>query len=100
MRWTSDPTGLVEIVVARQEDLSRYRFGTSTADFLICRRCGYVLAAVSHGDSPRAVVNIDVLDRAGEFREATPTDLEGEDVEERLARRDRTWTPASVVVAG
>jgi hypothetical protein len=44
------------------------------------------------------VINIDVLDQAGEFVMATPTDLEGEDVAERLTRRRRTWTPAKVVV--
>ena len=100
MRWTSDPDGRVEIVVGNEQDVTRYRFGTGTADFLICRRCGYVLAAVSAHEPRRAVINIDVLDRASDFREATATDLDGEDVDGRLARRARTWAPATVTVTG
>ena len=96
MRWTSDPDGRVEITVKDPGELSRYRFGTGTADFLICRRCGTLAAAISHDESPRAVINIDALDRADEFREATATDLQGEAVDDRLARRSRSWTPASV----
>lgn len=96
MRWTSDPDGRATITITDPEQLSRYRFGTSTADFLICRRCGYLLAAVSHGDEVHAVINIDVLDEADAFAEASPSDLSGEDVDGRLARRGRTWTPATV----
>jgi hypothetical protein len=99
-RWTSDPEGKVEISVASGDDLSRYRFGTKTADFLICRRCGYVVAAVNHEDETRAVVNIDVLERAAELPEAVPTDFDAESREQRLARRRRTWTPARVDVRG
>ena len=99
MRWTSDPAGRVEIAIAREADLSRYRFGTGTAEFLICRRCGYVVAAVGDGD-PRAVINVDVLDRAAEFREATQLNVDGETLDARLARRARGWTPAAVTVTG
>jgi hypothetical protein len=97
LRWTSDPAGRVDIVVAREAELSRYTFGTGTAACLVCRRCGFVLAAVCD-HSGRAVINIDVLDRAAEFRDATPTDLDGEAVDDRLARRARSWTPATVTV--
>jgi len=99
-RWTSDPEGRVEIEVASERDLSRYRFGTQTADFLICRQCGYVVAAVSREDPKRAVINIDVLERAAELPEATPTDFDAESSEQRLARRRKTWTPARVDVGG
>jgi hypothetical protein len=96
LRWTSDPEGRVEIVVADEGELNRYRFGTETADFLICRRCGQVVAAVSDGPEPRAVINVDVLQRAGEFGEAVPRDFDDEEVEAKLARRARSWTPATI----
>jgi hypothetical protein len=46
-RMLSDPEGSFEW---RADDLSlveRYRFGTRTCDFLICRRCGIFIAAVA-----------------------------------------------------
>ncbi|HET6584804.1 MAG TPA: VOC family protein, partial [Nannocystaceae bacterium] len=96
LRWTSDPEGRVEIAIADERETSRYRFGTSTADFLVCRRCGSVVAAVGDGSPLLAVINIDVLDRAGDFADAEPRSFDGEDVQSRLARRARSWTPATV----
>lgn len=98
LRWTSDPKGRVDIEVTREADLSRYRFATGTADFFVCRRCGYVVAAVSQGETPRAVVNLDVLARRDDFPAAAPTELQDEDTDKRLARRARSWTPATVTV--
>lgn len=98
-RWTADPQGRVEIAISCAADLNRYRFGTGTAEFLICRRCGFVLAVLGD-DSPRAVINIDVLDRAAEFRDATSVDFDAESLDARLARRARSWTPATVTVNG
>jgi hypothetical protein len=97
IRWTSDPAGRVEIAAASEAGLSRYRFGTGTAVMLVCRDCGFAVAALSD-DGPRAVVAIDVLERADEFREATRNDLEGEALADRLARRARSWTPAVLTV--
>jgi hypothetical protein len=96
MRWTSDPSGSVAIGVTDPDELSRYRFGTSTADFLICRRCGSLVAALSHEPLARAVVNIDVLERAAEFAAAVSKSFDGEDVPGRLARRAQSWTPATI----
>ena len=101
LRWTTDAQGHVDIVVADRGELSRYRFGTETADFLVCRRCGGVLAAVSHGDEPRAVINADALACAAELPDAVIKDFDGEPLGERLARRERVWTPASIrIVSG
>jgi len=99
LRWTTDASGTAEIVVADEHELSRYRFGTGTADFLICRRCGSVVAAVSHGEPMRAVVNVDVLERADELQSAVTVDFDAEDVDSRLARRARGWTPAAVRIS-
>jgi hypothetical protein len=100
LRWTSDPEGAVEIAVADAAELSRYRFATATAEFLICRRCGQVAAALSDEAAPRAVVNVDLLAAAGEFVDAGHRDFDGEEVDARRARRARSWTPARLTVAG
>ncbi|MCH9681582.1 MAG: hypothetical protein K0V04_09125 [Deltaproteobacteria bacterium] len=98
MRWTSDPQGLAEIEVAQEAQLSRYRFGTSTAEFLVCRGCGYLMAAVSDGEPRRCVINVDVLAQADAFSESTAANFDGEGVDDRLARRSRTWTPVRLTV--
>src|SRR5262249_20324844 len=37
---TSDPAGALEFAATDPTRLSRYRFGTQTADFLLCGHCG------------------------------------------------------------
>ncbi|MCA9662744.1 MAG: hypothetical protein KC486_30680, partial [Myxococcales bacterium] len=103
LRWTSDPAGAVEIAVADADLLSRYRFGTGTADFLICRRCGQVVAALTADEpAPRAVINVDALDAPDVVADvdAQASDFDGEEVAARRARRARSWTPARLLVAG
>lgn len=101
LRWTADPAGSVTITVTSPAELSRYRFGTSTADFLICRRCGQVAAALTTDEpAPRAVINIDFLAQAAEFAEAEDRDFDAEDLAARQARRARYWTPAHLTIAG
>ena len=101
-RTTSDPQGSVEI---RAEDWSLvepYRFGSGTAEFLVCRRCGVYIGALC--DTPaglRATINTNSLDDRAEFAQAAAAvDHDGESLEDRLARRARTWTPAVMHRAG
>ena len=94
-RTVSDPTGRLEIRVARESDLIRYRFGTRTADFLVCGRCGvYVGAICESAGAVSGIVNVNVLDESHRFTApAEPRDRGGETPAERLGRRQRTWTP-------
>ena len=90
--YTSDPSGELAITIADASRVQRYRFGTRTADFLICTACGVFVAACM---DDRAVVNINVLAARGEFL-ANPiqvADLDGEALDDRLARRRLRWTP-------
>lgn len=99
--YTTDPAGHVTIRAARHDDLARYRFGLRLADFLICRTCGVFVAAFEPGAPGRAVVNLAVLDRARELV-GEPTQFTAYDTEDaaaRTARRARTWTPATLVIA-
>jgi hypothetical protein len=91
--YTSDPAGELVVAIRDAAHVQRYRFGTKTADFLICTTCGTFVAATM--DDQLAVVNINVLAARAEFL-ANPiqvADLDGETLDARLARRRARWTP-------
>lgn len=93
--WTSHPDGRFQLRVADDTRVTRYRFGTKTADFHLCATCGVVPVATCVIEGARyAVVNVnsfDDVDRA-QFV-AAPRDFDGETTDARLARRRRSWTP-------
>ena len=73
--------------------VSRYRFGTATADFLVCTRCGVPpLVTCEIEGRLHAVVNVNTfegIDPASIKR--APATFGGEEVGSRLARRQRNW---------
>jgi hypothetical protein len=92
--YTSDPGGEVHLACREARLVERYRFGTRTADFLLCKACGVFVAAYMP-EPPLAVVNVNVLDASAAFL-ANPVqvvNLDGESLEQRLARRRARWTP-------
>lgn len=96
VKSASDPNGRLQLTATKR--LIRYRFGHKTADFLICPECGTYVA--THMESPRGpigVANVVGLN-INELKHlpATLTSLEGESVEERLARRVSRWTPMTL----
>ena len=97
-RTTSDPLGSVEIWAADWSLVEPYRFGSGTAEFLICRRCGvYIGAVCDTAAGIRAVINTNCLeDRASFTGIAASIDHNGEVLADRLARRAATWTPAVI----
>lgn len=97
-RMISDPAGLLEISADDWSLVELYRFGTRTADFLICRRCGVFIAAISDLETaPCAVVNVNCLnDRASFTASATMHEFQGETLEARTSRRAANWMPAVV----
>ncbi len=98
VRTVSDPGGRVEVLVRDPTELSRYRFGLETAEFLVCRRCGvYVGALMADAGGAYATLNINVLVTPDVFVEAAvPVSYERESETERRARRRTRWTPARV----
>jgi hypothetical protein len=97
-RTVADPAGLFEVSADDWALVERYRFGSRTADYLVCRRCGvYVAALCETSTGLRAVVNINCLSDRDQFSQ-TPSmpDYEGEAVAARLARRAANWMPAVV----
>lgn len=93
-RTVSDPVGQADIW-ADWSLVAKYRFGSRTADYLLCRQCGvYVGAVCDTSTGRRAVINTLCLnDRATFVREAVHPDYDSEPVEARLARRALNWTP-------
>jgi hypothetical protein len=81
------------LVVYDSADVSCYRFGHETADFIICPRCGVLTVVLCEiDDQMRAVVNIkSMLDHVFPATE-TAVNFDGETDEERLARRKKNWT--------
>ena len=100
--WTSHPNGRFYLHIADNSEVTRYRFGTKTADFHICLTCGAVPVATCMIEGTRyAVVNVNTFDNVDRSQLVeTATDFEGEATESRLARRRRDWTPEGNAVAG
>jgi hypothetical protein len=100
-RTVSDRDGDVAINAADRSLLERYRFGSRTADYLLCRRCGVYVGAVCETTSGlRAVVNVNCLEDRARFTQtpASP-DYHGEPTEARLGRRAANWMPAVVMAS-
>ena len=93
--WTSCPTGTLSVAVADPGNVSRYGFGTNTAQFHICARCGVVPFVTSEIDGKiYAVVSVNAfqgVDRSL-LKHASAT-YDAEDEQSRLARRKRNWIP-------
>lgn len=91
--WTSNPEATLSVQVGDPALVSEYAFGTRTATFHVCARCGTVPVVTSRiGERVYAVVNVNALEGldASRLRRA-PVSFEGEDLESRLARRQRNW---------
>ncbi|HZS42111.1 MAG TPA: aldehyde-activating protein [Polyangia bacterium] len=91
----SDPQGRVTFTARDPALVNRYRFAFKTADFLICRQCGvYAGAAIETARGAFAIVNARALDGAADFTQAArEISYDAENAEERIARRERNWTP-------
>jgi hypothetical protein len=97
-RTLSDRDGQAEITVADWSLAEKYRFGSRTADYVLCRRCGVYVGAVCETNSGlRAVINTNCLDDRAAFTQ-TPVapDYDGEATDVRLARRATNWMPVTL----
>jgi len=91
--WTSHAASRLRVRVRMPGDLTRYTFGTRTADFHVCRACGVVPVVTSLIQGRiYAVVNVnafDDVDRA--CVKVAPASFEGEETGARLERRKQRW---------
>ena len=91
--WTSNPKARLAVAIRDVSLVSKYAFGSRTATFHVCSRCGTVPLVTSEiEDHLYAVVNVNVFENADQswIRRASAS-FEGEDLEARLARRQRNW---------
>ena len=91
--WTSNPRGALKVTVEDASLVSRYAFGTETAEFHICSRCGVVPVVTSTiDDNLYAVVNVNAFQAIdASLIKLAASDFEGEEPGSRLARRKRNW---------
>ena len=91
--WTSNPRGALEVVIKDPARVSRYSFGTRTAEFHTCARCGIVPVVTSRIDGHLyAVVSVNAFEDVDQsLLRRTPASFDGEGTESRLARRKRNW---------
>ncbi len=100
--WTSCPTGSLRITIRQPGLVSRYSFGTRTAEFHVCSSCGVVPVVTSRIDGRLyAVVSVNA------FQDVDPALLkravakyDGESESARLARRKLNWIADVEVQAG
>jgi len=91
--WTSNPGGMLEVVVKEPALVSRYTFGTRTAEFHTCARCGIVPVVTSRIDGHLyAVVSVNAFEGVeASLLRRSPANFDGEGEDTRLARRKRNW---------
>ena len=91
--WTSNPNGSLQIKVKDPTLVSRYMFGTRTAEFHVCSGCGVVPVVTSEiAGRLYAVVNVNTFEGvdAALLRRAS-ANFDGEGTDSRLERRARNW---------
>lgn len=91
--WTSYPGGALKVVVEDPSLVSTYAFGTKTAEFHVCSRCGIVPLVTSRiDDHLYAVVSVNAFEDVDPtLLDRAPVSFDGEEEGSRLARRQRNW---------
>lgn len=91
--WTSGPDGILKVLVRDPTLVLQYAFGTGTAQFHICSRCGVVVVVTSRIDNNvYAVVSVNAFEGVDRSRiRSVPASFNGEGEHLRLARRKRNW---------
>jgi hypothetical protein len=91
--WTSQRDAVLNITIGDAALVPKYRFGTQTADFHVCTRCGVVpFVTCEIATRTYAVVNVntfEAMDTASLPR--APVSFDGEGTGDRLERRQRNW---------
>jgi hypothetical protein len=99
--WTSEPRARLAVAIGDPSKVTPYAFGTRSATFHVCARCGVVPFVTSDIEGRTyAVVNVNTLENVDPARLAhAGTSFDGEALGERLARRAHNWI-AHVRIAG
>ena len=99
--WTAHPGASLRVTITDRTRVSTYAFGTHTAEFHVCTRCGVVPVVTSRiADHLYAVVNVNAFENVPPERlRHVAASFDGETEATRVARRQRNWI-ADVTIAG
>jgi hypothetical protein len=91
--WTSNRSAKLLVTLRRRGAVSRYMFGTETAVFYVCTRCGAVPMVTSEIENHvYAVVNVNTFENLDSMQlRRQPINFDGEEQQLRLARRQKNW---------
>jgi len=91
--WTSNPKAALAVGIRESTLVSKYAFGTRTATFHVCVRCGVVPFVTCEMEGRvYAVVNVNTLENVEPaWLDHASASFEQEDLASRLARRKRNW---------
>ena len=91
--WTSNPAASLKVGVQEPSLISKYSFGTRTAVFHVCSRCGIVPIVTSLiEDKLYAVVSVNAFNNVDpSLLRRAQASFEGEGIGSRLTRRSRNW---------
>lgn len=90
--YLSDPEGKLAITIKDRNYAGRYRQGSSTAEFLLCTRCG-VLIGVCYATDEKlyGAVNVKTLDEPGLFGAETSVSPKLLGTSDKIARWKAAW---------
>ncbi len=91
--WTSDPNWKLEISIKNEENIKKYNFWYSTADFYFCKGCWVLAFAVSNIKwKDYSVLNLNsTANPRVDPKEFVNTNFDWESSEWRLERRKKNW---------
>lgn len=95
----STPDAVIRFNADDSTMLRKYRFGLSTADFLLCRNCGVYVGAVIEVESLHyGIINTHALTPVpGDLATPEPISYDGEKTDNRVSRRQQRWAKVSAL---
>lgn len=92
--YISDPNGKLSITFDHADALKRYQQGSSTAQFLMCHRCGVLMSVVfDHESRLYGAVNAACLDGETGLGDALTASPQWLSTEEKVSRWSTLWIP-------
>jgi hypothetical protein len=99
--WLSDAQGSVRITVREPRELGKYAQGSGTAELLLCRHCGVVVAACLDADGRLyGAVNAQVVDSEAPFAAAQVVSPHQLSVDDKVRRWRQLWFSDVSIIAG
>jgi hypothetical protein len=88
----SDPLGSLCIRIGNEREVSRYHQGSGTAEMLLCRTCGVMVAALYRdADEVFGTVNVRALDSRADFGAEVAVSPKVLSAQEKVTRWRGIW---------